>query len=227
MQHALRPPYTRCRPLHGSKRSALVHLVAGLVLVMMLIMAAVSAAGLPLQPFTVRRATFAPRAFSVCVDGCCEYFTVPSRARGVPAALHALLCSGRRSLSRRRTSSSTAAPSTSCATTCPYRHQDLRRRSRSASWLSAPRAQPQLTSLSTRPCSMRRATQKVRAHHLCTRQRIRRCPPAGAEARTRALQTVNAASCAGTAQNSSGEPAPAGRLFPCLCVCVLMCLTLW
>ena len=59
--------------MHGSKRSALVCLVAGLVLVMMLIMAAVSAAGLPLQPFTVRRATFAPRAFSVCVGGCCEY----------------------------------------------------------------------------------------------------------------------------------------------------------
>jgi hypothetical protein len=44
---------------------------------MMLIMAAVSAAGLALQPFTVRRATFAPRAFSVCVEGCCEHFTVP------------------------------------------------------------------------------------------------------------------------------------------------------
>jgi len=63
--------------LHGSKRSALVYLVVGLVLVMMLIMAAVSAAGLALQPFTVRRATFAPRAFSVCVEGCCEHFTVP------------------------------------------------------------------------------------------------------------------------------------------------------
>ncbi len=53
------------------------YLFGGLVLVMLLIMAAVSAAGLPLQPFTVRRATFAPRAFSVCVRGCCEYFTVP------------------------------------------------------------------------------------------------------------------------------------------------------
>ena len=63
--------------MHGSKRSALVYLVVGLVLVMMLIMTAVSAAGLSLQPFTVRRATFAPRAVSVCVEGCCEYFTVP------------------------------------------------------------------------------------------------------------------------------------------------------
>ena len=63
--------------MHGSKRSALVYLVVGLALVMMLIMAAVSAAGLALQPFTVRRATFAPLAFSVCVEGCCEYFTVP------------------------------------------------------------------------------------------------------------------------------------------------------
>ena len=63
--------------MHGSKRSALVYLVAGLVLVTMLIIAAVAAAGLPLQPFTVRRATFAPRAFSVCVEGCCEHFTVP------------------------------------------------------------------------------------------------------------------------------------------------------
>jgi hypothetical protein len=63
--------------LHGSKRSAVIYLVTGLVLVMMLIMAAVSAAGLPLQQLTVRRATFAPRAFSVCVDGCCECFTVP------------------------------------------------------------------------------------------------------------------------------------------------------
>jgi hypothetical protein len=44
---------------------------------MMLIMAAVAAAGLPLQPLTVRRATFAPRAFSVRVEGCCECFTVP------------------------------------------------------------------------------------------------------------------------------------------------------
>ena len=63
--------------MNGSKRSALVYLVVGLVLVMMLIMAAVSAAGLALQPFTVRRATFAPRAVSVCVEGCCECFTVP------------------------------------------------------------------------------------------------------------------------------------------------------
>ena len=63
--------------MHGSKRFALVYLVVGLVLVMMLIMAAVAAAGLPLQPFTVRRATFAPRAFSVCVEGCCEYSSVP------------------------------------------------------------------------------------------------------------------------------------------------------
>ena len=63
--------------MHGSKRPALVYLVAGLALVMMLIIAAVSAAGLPLQPLTVRHATFAPRAFSVCVKGCCECFTVP------------------------------------------------------------------------------------------------------------------------------------------------------
>ena len=63
--------------MHGSKRSALVYLVVGLVLVMMLIMAAVSAAGLALQPFTVRRATIAPRAVSVRVEGCCEHFTVP------------------------------------------------------------------------------------------------------------------------------------------------------
>ncbi len=63
--------------MHGSKRSALVCLVVGLVLVMMLIMSAVAAAGLPLQQLTVRRATFAPRAFSVCVEGCCECFTVP------------------------------------------------------------------------------------------------------------------------------------------------------
>ncbi len=63
--------------MHGSKRSALVYLVVGLVLVTMLTMAAVAAAGLPLQPLTVRRATFAPLAFSVCVDGCCEHFTVP------------------------------------------------------------------------------------------------------------------------------------------------------
>ena len=77
IQHAFRPPYTRWRPLHGSKRSAFVYLIVGLALEMMLIMAAVSAAGLPLQPFTVRRATFAPRAFSVCVEGCCEHFTVP------------------------------------------------------------------------------------------------------------------------------------------------------
>ncbi len=60
--------------MHGSKRSALVYLFGGLVLVMMLIMAAVSAAGLPLQPLTVSRATFAPGAFSVCVDGCCVVF---------------------------------------------------------------------------------------------------------------------------------------------------------
>ena len=77
IHHALRPSYTRWRPLHGSKRPALVYLFGGLVLVLMLIMAAVSAAGLALQPLTVRRATFAPRAFSMCVEGCCEYFTVP------------------------------------------------------------------------------------------------------------------------------------------------------
>ncbi len=63
--------------MHGSKRSALIYLVSGLVLVVMLIIAAVSAAGLPLQPLTVRRATFAPRAFSACVEGCCEHFSVP------------------------------------------------------------------------------------------------------------------------------------------------------
>ena len=65
IHHALRPSYTRWRPLHGSKRSAVIYLVTGLVLVMMLIMAAVSAAGLALQPLTVRRATFAPRVLRV------------------------------------------------------------------------------------------------------------------------------------------------------------------
>ena len=61
--------------MHGSKRFALVYLVVGLVSVM--IMATNAATRLPLQPLTVRRATFAPLAFSVCVDGCCECFTVP------------------------------------------------------------------------------------------------------------------------------------------------------
>jgi hypothetical protein len=62
--------------LHGSKRSALVYLVVGLFSVMMMIMVT-TAAALPLQPLTVRRATVAPRGFPVWVEGYCEYFIVP------------------------------------------------------------------------------------------------------------------------------------------------------
>jgi hypothetical protein len=61
--------------LHGSKRSALVYLVVGLVSVM--IMATNAATRLPLQPLTVRRAAFAPHGFSVCIEGCPEYLTLP------------------------------------------------------------------------------------------------------------------------------------------------------
>ncbi len=79
--------------------------------------------------------------------------------------------------------------------------------------------------MSTQLCSMRWATQKVRAHHLCKRKRIRRCLRAGAETFMRTLQTRP------PFVSAPHETANGGRhewgvvcVFLCFCVSVLLCL---